>query len=111
MPPCVRMSPSSTVMLPGPTCFQPVRSLPLKSSFHAGACGFAAAMTKRVETAAAISIVAHLREFMTCCSSEKSSQARAPATAGYAATKEKSKLEFGQVFVADFYVVEGWFGI
>src|SRR5215475_7713306 len=31
MPPCVRISPSSTVSLPGPTCRQPVKSLPLKS--------------------------------------------------------------------------------
>src|SRR5271169_3690227 len=31
------MSPSSTVISPGPTCFQPVKSLPLKSCFHAGA--------------------------------------------------------------------------
>src|SRR5579862_479983 len=34
MPPCVRISPSSTVSPPGPTCFQPVRSLPLKSCCH-----------------------------------------------------------------------------
>src|SRR5208283_4960338 len=35
MPPCVRMRPSSTtVSPPGPTCFQPVRSLPLKSCCH-----------------------------------------------------------------------------
>src|SRR5277367_1725637 len=36
MPPCVRIRPSSTVISPGPTCFQPVRSLPLKSGFHSG---------------------------------------------------------------------------
>src|SRR5579864_5246690 len=34
MPPCVRMRPSSTVSPPGPTCFHPVRSLPLKSCCH-----------------------------------------------------------------------------
>src|SRR2546422_11601344 len=107
MPPCVRMSPSSTVMLPGPTCFQPIRSLPMKSGFHAGVCGFAAAMTKRVETAAAISIVAHLREFMACCSSEKSSQARAARHGGLRPYKDKSKLELVQIVVTDFYVVEG----
>src|SRR5579863_2167358 len=31
IPPCVWISPFSTVMLPGPTCFQPLRSLPLNS--------------------------------------------------------------------------------
>src|ERR1700751_1280672 len=34
IPPCVRMSPSSTVISPGPTCFHPTRSLPSKSCFH-----------------------------------------------------------------------------
>src|SRR5271167_3003713 len=43
MPPCVRIKPSSTVISPGPTCFQPVKSLPLKSCFHAGVCARAAA--------------------------------------------------------------------
>src|SRR5262245_55661009 len=42
MPPWVLISPSSTVSAPGPTCFQPVRSLPLNSCFHS-ACGRAAA--------------------------------------------------------------------
>src|SRR5256885_3308333 len=35
MPPCVRISPSSTVSSPGPTCFHPVRSFPLNSCRHA----------------------------------------------------------------------------
>src|SRR6476469_3419658 len=35
MPPCVRIRPSSTVSSPGPTCFQPVRSLPLNNGFQA----------------------------------------------------------------------------
>src|ERR1700758_2200217 len=34
MPPCVRIKPSSTLSPPGPTCFHPVRSLPLKSCCH-----------------------------------------------------------------------------
>src|ERR1017187_2443324 len=34
--------PSSTVISPGPTCFQPVRSLPLKSCFHPPLCPDAA---------------------------------------------------------------------
>src|SRR5256885_16748450 len=34
MPPCVWINPFSTVMLPGPTCFHPVRSFPLKSCCH-----------------------------------------------------------------------------
>src|SRR5579864_9263922 len=34
IPPWVRISPSSTVIYPGPTCFHPVRSLPSKSCFH-----------------------------------------------------------------------------
>src|SRR5258705_11142914 len=38
MPPWVRISPSSTVMPPGPTCFHPVRSLPSKSCFHSLDC-------------------------------------------------------------------------
>src|SRR5580692_7324775 len=42
MPPCVRIKPSSTVMAPGPTCFQPAKSLPLKSCFHAGVSARAA---------------------------------------------------------------------
>src|SRR5882672_9988014 len=106
IPPCVRMRPSSTVMLPGPTCFQPVRSLPLKSGFHAGGCDCAVAMAKRTGTTATSSVVTHLREFMACCSSGKSSQARG-ARHGGRPYKGKSKLEFAQVVVADFYVVEG----
>src|SRR5271167_4960172 len=42
------MRPSSTVMSPGPTCFQPVKSLPLKSCFHAGVCARAAANSRAV---------------------------------------------------------------
>src|SRR6266478_4479848 len=72
MPPCVRMKPPSTVMLPGPTCFQPVRSLPLKRGFQAGSCGGAAAKENRVDAAATDSIVTHLRGGMAWCSSEKS---------------------------------------
>src|SRR5271157_303660 len=44
------MRPSSTVMSPGPTCFQPVKSLPLKSCFHAGVCARAATKSKAVLT-------------------------------------------------------------
>src|SRR5207247_5833585 len=50
MPPCVRMRPFSTVMLPGPTCSQPSRFLPLKSCSHfpsgAGRAALARARTK-----------------------------------------------------------------
>src|SRR5271163_5238215 len=42
------MSPSSTVMSPGPTCFQPVRSWPLRSCFPAGVCARAATNSKAV---------------------------------------------------------------
>src|SRR5215468_1994136 len=43
IPPYVLIRPSSTLSPPGPTCFQPVRSLPLNSCFHAFsfACGTA----------------------------------------------------------------------
>src|SRR6266851_747075 len=34
MPPWVRISPSSTLSPPGPTCFHPVRSFPLNSCCH-----------------------------------------------------------------------------
>src|SRR5260370_3022799 len=34
MPPWVRISPSSTVSPPGPTCFHDVRSFPLNSCCH-----------------------------------------------------------------------------
>src|SRR3954453_3076479 len=34
MPPCVWIKPSSTVISPGPTCFQLSRFLPLNNSFH-----------------------------------------------------------------------------
>src|SRR5690242_953910 len=43
IPPCPRISPFSTLMEPGPTCFQPVRSLPLKSSRQAVSGDVAAA--------------------------------------------------------------------
>src|SRR6266404_8499712 len=42
MPPWVLMRPSSTVSPPGPTCFQPVRSLPLKSCFQSDFWAWAA---------------------------------------------------------------------
>src|SRR6267378_3743227 len=105
MPPCVRMRPSSTVILPGPTCFHPVRSLPLNKGFHGGACGCAAAIAKRVEIAATISDMTHLRGFIARCSSGRSSQARAQRCC--APTKKSSKLELVQVVVTDFNVVEG----
>src|SRR5260370_15550496 len=109
MPPCVRMSPSSTVMLPGPTCFQPARSLPLKSGFQAGVCGCAAANANRVETAATASIVIQLRGVMASCSSEKSSQAK--GTAGLGPYNGKSKLQRLEIVVTDFYVVSRSFGV
>src|SRR5260370_29532610 len=105
MPPCVRMRPSSTVMLPGPTCFQPVRSLPLKSGFQAGVCGGEAANANRVETAATASIVIHLGGVMASCASEKSGQARGAAAPR--PCKEKSKLQGVEIVVTYFYVVEG----
>src|SRR5216684_7940682 len=38
MPPWVRISPSSTVSPPGPTCFHDVRSFPLNSCCHSPDC-------------------------------------------------------------------------
>src|SRR5260370_40534868 len=91
MPPCVRIRPSSTVMLPGPTCLQPVRSFPLKSGFQAGACGCAAANANRVETAAAVSIVIRLRGFMARFYLERSSQAEAQTDVAPAKKKKNRK--------------------
>src|SRR5678809_291272 len=34
----VSMRPSRTIMSPGPTCFHPVRSLPLKRGFQSASC-------------------------------------------------------------------------
>src|SRR5260370_26693140 len=102
---CVQMVASSTGMLPGPTCFQPARSLPLKSGFQAGVCGCAAANANRLETAASVSTVNRFRGVMASCSSEKSSQAR--GTAVLRPYNGKSKLQGVKIVVTDFYVVEG----
>src|SRR5260370_3191844 len=96
-------------MLPGPTCFQPARSLPLKSGFQAGVCGCAAANANRLETAATASIVIQLRGVMASCSSEKSSQAR--GAAALRPYNGKSKLQCVRIVVADFYVVERRFRV
>src|SRR6266480_2943991 len=109
MPPCVRMSPSSTVMLPGPTCFQPVRSLPSNSGFQAGACGRAAANASKVETAATISIVIHVRGFMAPFSSERSNQARGSDRSEH--YEEESKLQVVKIVVAHLDVIEGGFRV
>src|SRR5579864_9818396 len=55
MPLCVRMRPSSTVSPPGPTCFQPVKSLPLNSCCHLSGSplqAFSSEANKRVGIAA-----------------------------------------------------------
>src|SRR5207302_11144053 len=101
MPPCVRMRPSSTVMLPGPTCFQPVRSLPLKSGFQAGVCGWAAAMSKRAAIANRGMTVSGLR--MPMIPPAEEGQARMPVP-----LLETQRVE---IVVADLNVVERRFGI
>src|SRR6267378_3615326 len=104
------MSPSSTVMLPGPTCFQPVRSLPLKSGFQAGGCDCAAANASRAEAAASVSIVADLRGFMASCSSQirLSRGARHGRLRPYRANSE---LQILKIVVTDFNVIEGGLGL
>src|SRR5271170_227072 len=62
MPPCVWIRPFSTVMFPGPTCFQPFKSLPLNSGFHS--CSGTRAAT-RITVATTTSRAAHLRIFET----------------------------------------------
>src|SRR6266478_6128678 len=107
MPPSVRMRPSSTVMLPGPTCFQPVRSLPLKSGFHAGACGGAAATASRVEMAASSrSVVFHLCGGTARCGAPWRNLAWQGCSMLHPCTGE-SKLQVVKVVVADLDVVEG----
>src|SRR2546430_7727664 len=101
MPPCVRMRPSSTVMLPGPTCFQPVRSLPLKSGFQAGVCGWAAEMNKRAAIANRGVTVSGLR--MPMIPPAEEGQARMPVP-----LLETQRVE---IVVADLDVVERRFGI
>src|SRR6267143_5201015 len=104
------MSPSSTVMLPGPTCFQPARSLPLKSGFQAGGCDCAAANASRAEAAASVSIVADLRGFMASCSSQirLSRGARHGRLHPYRANSE---LQIVKIVVTDFNVIEGGLGL
>src|SRR5882762_1893990 len=104
------MSPSSTVMLPGPTCFQPVRSLPLKSGFQAGGCDCAAANASRAEAAASVSIVADLRGFMASCSS----QIRLSRGAHHGRLRPyraNSELQIVKIVVTDFNVIEGGLGL
>src|SRR6266481_7282752 len=110
MPPCVRMRPSSTDISPGPTCFQPLRSLPLKRGFQDEDCGGAAATAKRVETAVTSRIAIHflLSRVTASAPGRKSSQARVQHAAPY---KDKSELQFLEIVVADFDVVERRFGI
>src|SRR6266852_1260834 len=99
------MRPSSTVMLPGPTCFQPVRSLPLKSGFQVEDCGGAAATASRVETATSSrSVVFHLCGGMARCSLEKSPL---QGCSMLHPCRGESKLQVVKVVVADLDVVEG----
>src|SRR5437016_4633312 len=41
MPPLVLITPSCTVISPGPTCFHPTRSFPLNNCFHSPVCACA----------------------------------------------------------------------
>src|SRR6266478_10238297 len=108
MPPWVRMRPSSTVMLPGPTCFQPVRSLPLNKGFQFSFCGCAANVNIAV-MAGTTKINIHLRKFIAGCSSERPSQTGAQRCC--APTKQISEFQGVQIIVTDFYVVKSGFGI
>src|SRR5216683_134591 len=100
MPPCVRMRPSSTVMLPGPTCFQPARSLPLKSGFQAGVCGRAEAMKKRTVKANRAVRVSGFRIAMI---PPEKGQARMPVLL--------LETQSVKIVVADLDVVEGGLGL
>src|SRR6266436_4113079 len=100
MPPCVRMRPSSTVMLPGPTCFQPARSLPLKSGFQAGVCGRAEAMKKRTVKANRAVRVGGFRIAMI---PPEKGQARMPVLL--------LETQSVKIVVADLDVVEGGLGL
>src|SRR2546430_15770821 len=65
----------------------------------------AAANASKVETAATISIVTHVRGFMAPFSSERSNQARgSDRPERY---EEKSKLQVVKIVVADLDVIEG----
>src|SRR5215831_8325052 len=80
------MRPSSTVMLPGPTCFQPARSLPLNRGFHSFDCGRAARARPHIPTQAPIA--ASLRNM------------HPPRN------RRESELQVAQIVVTDFDVVE-----
>src|SRR5712664_1222346 len=108
MPPWVRMRPSSTVMLPGPTCFQPVRSLPLNNGFQFSFCG-CAANANIAATADTARIDIHLRKFIAGCSSERSSQTGAQQCR--APTKQILEFQDVQIIVTDFDVAKSRFGI
>src|SRR5467141_1734586 len=96
MPPCVRMRPSSTVMLPGPTCFQPVRSLPLNNGFQAGDCGRAAAIRKKAVMANRAVSVSGFRIVMTPPENEDRQERLSPPL----------ETQCVQVVVTDFDVVK-----
>src|SRR6266850_8499836 len=104
------MRPSSTVILPGPTCFQPVRSLPLNNGFQFSFCGCAASANIAV-TADTTRINIHLRKFIASCSSERSSQTGAQSAAADAPTKQILEFQGVQVIVTDFDVVKSGFGL